>query len=100
MRRLLVILVLVFGGGCHRLTGRSGDGAVYRHFNGWMVASEVSMWLGLGGAAVGLGFMAYYIIDRDFDRVRLGWAAVLAVVGLTMAAAALFSWYMLVITPS
>lgn len=85
MRRLLVVVTALSTGGCHRLTGRPGDAGVFRHYHGWIMAAKVSAWLGLAAVACGLGFFVYHALDHDFDKGRLGWAAVLVIIGLTVA---------------
>lgn len=98
MRRLLLFPLVLSTGGCHRLTGWR-DGGVFRHYNGWIIASQLSIWLGLAAVVLGLGFFAYYAVDRDFDKERFGWAAVLVVIGLTVAMSSFLTWIELVTAP-
>lgn len=100
MKRLLPAGIVLVTGGCHRLTDRPGELGVYRHYTGWMIASNVSIWLGLFGAVLGAGLLLYYAVHQDFGAGRFVWSGVLVVLGLTVAAGSYATWILLTTVPS
>ncbi len=100
MKQLVPVAILLLTGGCHRLTDRPGEFGVYRHYTGWMIASNVSIWLGLSGAVLGLGLLCYQAVNRDFGTGSLLWAGALTVIGLTVSAGSYVTWILLTTVPS
>ena len=77
-------LMLLLLSGCHRVTGKSGLVAEFRHGWGYQQVTAGAFWLGILAIAVGALWMVRAFHGAPSDRGEATWGLFLVVFGLIL----------------